>query len=584
MSMLLKNEYFAELLYHPLVPCGPIPTIEDPEGIYPYESYCETSKRPIVKKFKMVSMENTYIKVEICPDLGGRVHSIFDKKSQKEILYNAGAIRPSRILPRMAFISGGIEVSFPISHSPVQIEKVDYITKIIDDRIYVWCGERELRYGMHWTVEMSLGIEDAFLTQRTLFYNPTSKPHPWMSWSNAALEAHEDTELHFPDGEVLYHGDELKYIDWAQDGPKVMQDIHRMTGFFWEKAEHNTFGAYTPSLGCGLYHMADRTEMPGMKLWVYGMGKDEKWAHVSGIGKQSYLEIQAGPIKDQSITHNLVPEERHLHTEFWIPSDTPLDIRSLHITLPKFISDADIPLFDWVDRPKTSVWLQLLNAYQAQDSDALPLPPEWFNNQWPPSGMEQLGSAIQWARSLSRKEHQELWRYYLSVWYAGCGNKELALSTLKDVHTDWAHILEARLLRCWYHNYEAAAKSLSSIQSLAVAHHPQVVIERDIILSGMKDRFLSERGSWLEHVNSLEDDGLIERMVYYLLDTGKAQEAKELLEMKEFELVHQRYERTQLWQMIQDALGGQKGTLPENLGEDDLAEFGAYRASTTAKP
>ena len=33
-------------------------------------------------------------------------------------------------------------------------------------RAYVWCGETELRFGMQYTLEFSLGKDDAFLTQR----------------------------------------------------------------------------------------------------------------------------------------------------------------------------------------------------------------------------------------------------------------------------------------------------------------------------------------------------------------------------------------------------------------------------------
>lgn len=59
--------------YFNIQPKGPIPTVSDEDGIYPYESFCETAARPVLKKFKMVTMENEYISVTVCPDLGGRV-------------------------------------------------------------------------------------------------------------------------------------------------------------------------------------------------------------------------------------------------------------------------------------------------------------------------------------------------------------------------------------------------------------------------------------------------------------------------------------------------------------------------------
>lgn len=192
--MIKFYEWKDSLPYFNIQPKGPIPTVSDEDGIYPYESFCETAARPVLKKFKMVTMENEYISVTVCPDLGGRVESIVDKKTCREVLFKSGGVRPVRILPRMAFISGGIEVSFPISHTPSQIEKVHYEVKKIDDRVYIWCGEKEIRCGMQWTLEFSLGEEDKFLTERSCFYNPTSKTHEWMSWSNAAVAAMEDTE------------------------------------------------------------------------------------------------------------------------------------------------------------------------------------------------------------------------------------------------------------------------------------------------------------------------------------------------------------------------------------------------------
>jgi hypothetical protein len=167
--MLALAETTEMLLTHPLVPAGPIPTAHDPDGIYPYESFCETSRRPVLKKYRMVVMENEQIRLKICPDLGGRVCSLFLKKDAVEALFFPSVVRPVRILPRQCFTGGGIELSFPISHSPVETASVLCEVARGDGRIYVCCGEREIRFGMNWAVEYSLGEDDDFLTQRTYF-------------------------------------------------------------------------------------------------------------------------------------------------------------------------------------------------------------------------------------------------------------------------------------------------------------------------------------------------------------------------------------------------------------------------------
>ena len=109
-----------------LTPFGPIPTALDPNGVYPYVSYAETSNRPVLEKYRFMVLENHLIRVTICPDLGGKVSSIIHKPSRKEVLYRPDVIRYTRILPSFYFVAGGIEVSFPISHSPSQNEKILY--------------------------------------------------------------------------------------------------------------------------------------------------------------------------------------------------------------------------------------------------------------------------------------------------------------------------------------------------------------------------------------------------------------------------------------------------------------------------
>ena len=45
-DQVLVHSFDSLLLVHQLTPTGPIPTAYDPDGVYPYVSYCETSDRP----------------------------------------------------------------------------------------------------------------------------------------------------------------------------------------------------------------------------------------------------------------------------------------------------------------------------------------------------------------------------------------------------------------------------------------------------------------------------------------------------------------------------------------------------------
>jgi len=574
MTELVCTEFQDYVLTHELLPAGPVPTAFDPNGVYPYVSYSETSNRPVLKQYRFVVLENDKIRVAICPDLGGKVTSLIQKRSAREVLYVPDVIRPSRILPRFCFVAGGIEVSFPISHSPTQNDTVLYAIDRTEQRVYVTCGERELRFGMQWSVEYSLGTDDDFVTQRAVFHNPGSSAHPWMSWSNAAVPSAPDTEYHFPQGEVLSHSSKIQTIDWQRSGPKHESDIQEMTGFFWKTRDANAFGAFTPSRGTGLYHVADEAIAPGMKLWSYGVGKDRAWATLSTAKRDPYAEIQGGPIGDQSIKLELRPKETRWHSQFWIPSDKALDIYALKVPTVELRPVSEVPLFDWARERDVKVWNELLSAHKTKGR--LPEPPDIHECLWAPSGMEHLTAAFEWATKYTNGETAERWRFYYGAWLAGTGQRKEAIQVLSTSGLGVARALLARVLEL-AGDIEGAGKAFGSIREKWLQLHPQVVVERDTVLRNLGRHTLAEREKWLTQVDVLQDEWIIERRVQLLIDRGEFQKAKQLLLSVSFQKVHQRYARTALWNQLCEKLNEPTLPIPPELGEDQLAAFGAYR-------
>jgi hypothetical protein len=567
------TEYDEYVLTHLLTPAGPLPTAYDPNGVYPYISFCETSDRPVLKKYHFIVLENDSLKITVCPDLGGKITSILHKGSGKEILYRPDVIRFTRILPRFYFVAGGIEVSFPISHSPVQNEKLLYRIDRTPERIYVTCGERELLYGMQWSVEYSLGTRDAYITQRVIYHNPGNNAHPWMSWSNAAIPAKQDTRFYFPRGKVLSHSSVLDTIDWEKQGPRTQEDIKEMTGYFWQTKDVNAFGAYTPSLGTGLFHIADEKLSGGIKLWSYGSGPDSNWSMLSTATRQPYLEIQGGPLSNQSIKAELAPKETKFHEEYWYPSDRFLDIYALHVPSDPLRPIDQIPMFQWARKTEVIPWEQLNVAYLKKAD--LPAPPPMEDRCWPPSGMEDLGPAFRWAIASSPNE-LELWRFYYGTWLAGKGAIDSAIAVYSLDTIGIARIMLARLLKIKGDNRRAVL-AIESVQEPWLQLHPQVVVERDRLLRSLGSSTLPDRERWLTNVSALNDEWIIERRVQLLIDKGEFQAAKDLLLATPFQKVHQTYTRTGLWKQITDQLKIPFIPIPASLGEDRLANFGAYR-------
>ena len=577
---LSANEYDDYILTHLLTPAGPVPTAFDPNGVYPYISYSETSNRPVPKKYRFIVLQNDFLKATICPDLGGKVYSLIHKPSGKEVLYVPDVIRYTRILPRFYFIAGGIEVSFPISHSPTQNETVLYKIDKTKDRIYVTCGERELRFGMQWSVEYSLGTTDNFLTQRVIFHNPGNSSYPWMSWSNAALPSAPDTKYDFPKGKVLSHSSKIDSIDWDKQGPRTESAIKEMTGYFWKTKDVNAFGAFTPSVGTGLYHIADEKIASGIKLWSYGTADDSAWSVLSTSKHQTYIEIQGGPIGDQSIKLEMKPKQTRWHVEYWFPTDKDLNIYDLKVPILNLRSTKEIPLFSWARKEDVKDWQALINSYTSKKI-MNPMAIGWavpdiYKSTWPPSGMEKLDEPFQKAIQYSTGVNKDSWKFYYGTWLAGRGNAEEAIKILSQTNKGLAKVLLARLLKL-KGDLTGAKKAFDAIEEKWLQLHPQVVVERDKVLRALGSSFLTERESWLLKVEALKDEWVTERKVQLLIDKGEYSKAKDLLLSTPFQKVHQTYTRTGLWIQICEKLNINCDPIPVQLGEDRLARFGAYR-------
>lgn len=573
------------MLVHDMTAAGPIPTAYDPDGVYPYPSFVETAARPRLQRLHFITLENDCLAAEVCISLGGKVTALSVKRadgSRVNVLATPEVVRPVRILPRNAFVGGGIEVSFPISHTPSLLEVVCVDAALEGGRAYVTCGETELRFGMQWSVEYSLAPGEDFLTQRAVFANPTPRAHPWMSWSNAGVPAAPDTQLHFPAGCVLQHGATICDIDWELNGPRTQGDIHTMTGFFWrDPPAHGAFGVWTPSLGVGLYHAADPAAVPGCKLWSDGVGAHEPWVsqYMANAASQ-LLEIQAGPLADQSVKAVLAPGATATHTEFWFPVLAPRELALLRAPAP-MLRPAP-PRFGWARPTELRTWDALAAAHVARAPGALPAAPDATTLDWPPSGNDSLGDALEWAAVAAPDAQQRsAWELHLGSWLAGRGEPDAALAVLERSSDDRAHALAGRLLRRVRHDAPAAAAAFRRIRDPAFARHPQVVVERDLALAAAGGAgALVERGAWLDALSALKDEAIVERRAALLAARGEWAPARALLEGMRWQLVHQRYARTRLWRRIVAAMGegGGSTTLPHNfLGEDALAEFGAYR-------
>jgi len=155
--------------------------------VYPYPLQEDLRNRKADRAWKIVYLENEYLRIGVLPELGGRVLSVFDKVAGGEALYRNHVIKYARIGIRGAFFAGGIEWNFPNGHTVSTSSPVDYATRSREDgSISVLVGDIERVSRMRWTVELTLHPGCALFDSRMRLCNRTTLPQRFWFWANSA--------------------------------------------------------------------------------------------------------------------------------------------------------------------------------------------------------------------------------------------------------------------------------------------------------------------------------------------------------------------------------------------------------------
>jgi predicted Zn-dependent protease len=80
-------------------------------------------------------------------------------------------------------------------------------------------------------------------------------------------------------------------------------------------------GIYNPRTDAGTVHYAEHSEVPGQKIWSWGVDPpDLEWRHTLSDNNSAYVEVQGGLFKDQDTFGYLEPQQAVRFTEYWMPA------------------------------------------------------------------------------------------------------------------------------------------------------------------------------------------------------------------------------------------------------------------------
>ena len=317
--MIRIQETTRTLPFYRPVPLTDLPLIYHREHLFPYTSYGDTETAPVPRAFRMVVLENEFLRVEVAPELGGRVYSLFDKRIGQEILFSNPVVKPVRILPIWAFISGGIEFNFPIAHSPTSIAEVGCATGQVGDYGFIRVGEREARTGMEWVVEIGLGRGQpgAGAAHRV------PQPHRRGSSVDVVDDLPPCAPRTEPSSSIRRTGCWCMTIGSGTGlagrrpelGPQRAADDRAVL----EAGQRAAVRRVSPRPRLwpdapGRSGPAARQE--GLDLWPW---RHRGWGQATTEGDLAYAEIESGPLLDQSEKPLFPAGTERRYEEFWIP-------------------------------------------------------------------------------------------------------------------------------------------------------------------------------------------------------------------------------------------------------------------------
>ncbi|WP_184545535.1 DUF5107 domain-containing protein [Mucilaginibacter sp. FT3.2] len=327
------KEYNKAITTYPFSDPNPIPAFTN---IYPYFRYDGFTDKPVQKEWKVVELENAYIKLTILPQIGGKIWSAIEKSTGKAIVYENHVVKFRDIAMRGPWTSGGIEPNYGIiGHTPNSVTPVDYLTrKNADGSVSCIISVLDLLTSTTWTMEVNLPKDKAYFTTKSFWYNSTPIEEPYYHWMNTGIKTKGNLQYIFPGTNYLGHQGE--YNDWPinkQNGKDI--SFYKNNNFGGYKSYH-VFGKYTDFFGAywhdddfGMARYGGHEDKAGKKIWIWGLSDQGMiWEKLLTDNDGQYSEIQSGRLFNQTAVKSTFTPFKHkgfapgasdTWTEYWYP-------------------------------------------------------------------------------------------------------------------------------------------------------------------------------------------------------------------------------------------------------------------------
>jgi thioredoxin-like negative regulator of GroEL len=317
-------------------PFGSPDPIANAGPIYPYFRFNDFTDKPEQKSWKVVELENEFIRVWILPEVGGKIWTAIEKRTGKAFIYNNQVVKFRDVAMRGPWTSGGIEANYGImGHTPNCATPVDYTLKKNDDgSVSCFIGTLDLLTRTNWMLEIKLPADKAWFSTRSHWFNSNPLEQPYYTWMNAGIKAAGDLEFIYPGNS--YVGHEGEYSNWPINLKESKNIARYEENNFGTYKSYHVFGKYSDFFGAywhqdkiGMGRFSWHDEKPGKKIWIWGLSRQGMiWDKLLTDQDGQYVEVQSGRLFNQAADGSSLTPFKHFGfapyqtdewTEYWYP-------------------------------------------------------------------------------------------------------------------------------------------------------------------------------------------------------------------------------------------------------------------------
>ena len=288
--------------------------IGPPRSVHPYllQDGYDRNRHPA--ELDSLVLDNGILQARFLPGMGGRLWSLVDLATGRDLVYANSCVQPANLALRNAWVAGGVEWNLGTKGHSVHTMAPLHAARVEGPdgapRLRMWELDRIRRVVFQIDAWLPAGGRGLHVYVR--IENPNDEAVPMYWWSNAAVEQRPDLRVLAPtrrayatgyDGTVgevpvpvAEHGDHT----WPAASPRAADYFYALHG------QQQPWVAGVDGTGHGLV-IASTARLHGRKLFCWGNGPGGRhWQQWLSPDGGEYVELQAGLTSTQ-FEHVMMP-------------------------------------------------------------------------------------------------------------------------------------------------------------------------------------------------------------------------------------------------------------------------------------